>query len=175
MKGTGARSLRYGAGVFRDEGLVGDVDEFCTIAAPEDESALASLPCSASHTTCYVFPYGDVFPCVQFPLPTGNIRTQRFLDIWRYSDRMNEVRSIRLKDLTTCTSCSHLTGCSRCPGVAFMEGDMRGPSSLDCEKSFARTGVPSANMLAKKRTPGKLVQIQPSATPFEVRQTGAIA
>jgi hypothetical protein len=32
-----------------------------------------------------------------------------------------------------------------------MEGDMRGPSSLDCEKSFARTGIPSANMLAKKQ------------------------
>jgi len=32
-----------------------------------------------------------------------------------------------------------------------MEGNMRGPSSLDCEKSFARTGIPSANMLAKKR------------------------
>jgi len=32
-----------------------------------------------------------------------------------------------------------------------MEGDMRGPSSLDCEKSFARTGIPSDNMLAKKQ------------------------
>ena len=148
--------------VFRDEGLVGDVDEFCTIAAPEDENALAALPCSASHTTCYVSPYGDVFPCVQFPLPTGNVREQKFLDIWRDSDRMNEVRSIRLKDLTTCSSCAHVGGCSRCPGVAFVEGNMRGPSSLDCEKSFARTGVPSANMLAKKLTPAGLVQIRPS-------------
>ncbi len=161
--------------VFRDEGLVGDVDEFCTIAAPEDENALAALPCSASHTTCYVSPYGDVFPCVQFPLPTGNVREQKFLDIWRYSDRMNEVRSIRLKDLTTCSSCAHVGGCSRCPGVAFVEGNMRGPSSLDCEKSFARTGVPSANMLAKKLTPAGLVQIRPSHTLSEVRSTGAIA
>jgi len=31
-----------------------------------------------------------------------------------------------------------------------MEGNMRGPSTQDCEKSFARTGVPSANMLAKQ-------------------------
>ena len=36
-----------------------------------------TLPCSASHTTCYVSPYGDVFPCVQFPLPTGNVRKQQ--------------------------------------------------------------------------------------------------
>ena len=161
--------------VFRDKALIGDVDEFCTIAAPGDENALAALPCSASHTNCYVSPYGDVFPCVQFPVVTGNVRTQRFLDIWRYSDRMNEVRSIRLKHLTTCTSCSHVAGCSRCPGLAYMEGNMRGPSSLDCEKSFARTGIPSANMLAKKRTAANLVQIRLGAVPAEVPQAGAIA
>jgi radical SAM protein with 4Fe4S-binding SPASM domain len=153
--------------VFRDQELVGDVDEFCAIAAPGDENSLAALPCSAGHTTCYVSPYGEVFPCVQFPLPTGNVRTQRFLDIWRHSDQMNDVRSIRLKDLTTCTSCSHVSNCTRCPGLAYMEGNMRGPSSQDCEKSFVKTGVPSANMLAKKRTAANLVQIRsfPATTP----------
>jgi radical SAM protein with 4Fe4S-binding SPASM domain len=153
--------------VFRDQELVGDVDEFCAIAAPADENSLAALPCSAGHTTCYVSPYGEVFPCVQFPLPTGNVRTQRFLDIWRHSDQMNDVRSIRLKDLTTCTSCSHVSNCTRCPGLAYMEGNMRGPSSQDCEKSFVKTGVPSANMLAKKRTAANLVQIRsfPATTP----------
>jgi AdoMet-dependent heme synthase len=146
--------------VFRDESLVGNADDFCAIAAPADENSLRALPCSAGHTTCYVSPYGEVFPCVQFPLVTGNVRQQRFLDIWQYSERMNDVRSIRLKDLTTCTSCTHVSGCSRCPGLAYMEGNMRGPSSQDCEKSFARTGVPSANMLAKRRAAANLVQIQ---------------
>ncbi len=92
--------------VFRDASLVGDTEEFCAIPAPADENALQALPCSAGHTTCYVSPYGDVFPCVQFPLPTGNVRKQKFIDIWQHSDEMNEVRAIRLKDLTTCTSCT---------------------------------------------------------------------
>jgi len=161
--------------VFRDQSLVGDVDEFCAIADPADESSLSALPCSAGHTTCYVSPYGDVFPCVQFPLPTGNVRKQRFLEIWRHSDRMNEVRSIRLKDLTTCSSCSHVGSCTRCPGLAFMEGNMRGPSSQDCEKSFARTGVPSANMLAKERTAANLVQIRVLPTAARASATGALA
>jgi radical SAM protein with 4Fe4S-binding SPASM domain len=160
--------------VFRDKELVGDVDEFCTVAAPADENELSALPCSAGHTTCYVSPYGDVFPCVQFPLPTGNVRNERFVDIWRHSERMNEVRSIRLKDLTTCTSCSHVGSCTRCPGLAFMEGNMRGPSSQDCETSFARTGIPSANMLAKKQASRDLVQIR--IMPANSAQpTGAIA
>ncbi len=102
--------------VFRDASLVGDVDEFCAIPAQSGESELESTPCSAGHTACYVSPYGEVFPCVQFPLPTGNVRQQRFVDIWRDSDQMNEVRSIRLNDLTTCPSCTHVGSCTRCPG-----------------------------------------------------------
>ena len=161
--------------VFRDKALVGDVDEFCAIAAPADDNSLLSLPCSAGHTSCYVSPYGDVFPCVQFPIPTGNVRHQRFLDIWRHSERMNEVRSIRLKDLTTCSSCSHVGSCTRCPGLAFMEGNMRGPSSQDCEKSFARSGIPSANMLAKKRAPANLVQIAVAPAISASQPSSAIA
>jgi len=46
-----------------------------------------------------------------------------------------------------------------------MEGSMLGPSSTDCEKSFHRTGIPTANMLQKGRAAavGLLVQIQPAA------------
>jgi len=166
--------------VFRDPSLVGDVEEFCAIPTNPDEDALENLPCSAGHTSCYVSPYGDVYPCVQFPLPTGNVRKQRFLDIWRHSDAMNDVRSIRVKDLTTCTSCTHVSSCSRCPGLAFLEGNMRGPSSQDCERSYARTGVPSANMLAKKRagaSMGKanLVQIRVLPASAGSSATGAIA
>ena len=155
--GVDHNSLRQ---VFRDSSLVGDVDEFCAIPAKADDGTLESLPCSAGHTACYVSPYGDVYPCVQFPLPTGNVRRQRFVDIWRHSEKMNEVRSIRMSDLTTCTQCTHFSSCTRCPGLAFMEGNMRGPSSQDCEKSFARTGVLSANMLSKRRAGANLVQIQ---------------
>jgi len=152
--------------VLRDGALVGNVDEFCAIPAAAQETDLATLPCSAGHTACYVSPYGDVYPCVQFPLPTGNVRKQRFLDIWRHSDQMNDVRSIRMKDLPTCSQCTHVAKCTRCPGLAFMEGNMRGPSTQDCEKSFARTGVPSANMLAKGPRATNLIQIRslPSLT-----------
>jgi hypothetical protein len=55
--------------------------------------------------------------------------------------------------------------CTRCPGLAYMEGSMRGPSTADCEKSFQRTGILSANMLRKGRAAasGMLIQIQPVA------------
>ena len=56
-------------------------------------------PCSAGHTACYVSPYGDVYPCVQFPLPCGNVRQTRFIDIWKHSPQLAEVRSITIHDL----------------------------------------------------------------------------
>jgi AdoMet-dependent heme synthase len=146
--------------VFREEGLVENAGESCAPPSGPDDEALDSLPCSAGHTACYVSPYGDVYPCVQFPLPSGNVRGDKFLDIWRHSPQLNEVRSITARDLTGCSHCSNLKSCTRCPGLAYMEGNMRGPSIQDCEKSFARTGIPSANLTAKRAAPPGLLQIR---------------
>jgi MoaA/NifB/PqqE/SkfB family radical SAM enzyme len=137
----------------------GEADEYCVPFEPAKQDDMESTPCSAGHTACYISPYADVFPCVQFPLPTGNLRKEKFLAIWNDSPQMNEVRSIRLEDLSTCSGCGHVGGCSRCPGLAYMEGNMRGPSSADCEKSFARTGIWSANMIKKFENAPALVQI----------------
>jgi radical SAM protein with 4Fe4S-binding SPASM domain len=152
-------------GVFRDGALVGNVEEFCSPPRGLDEDSLDDLPCSAGHTACYVSPYGDVYPCVQFPLPSGNVRTTRFVDIWRNSPQLNEVRSITLRDMPSCSVCAHGASCTRCPGLAYMEGNMRGPSSQDCEKSYVRTGVPSENYKKRHGAPQplsslNLVQIQ---------------
>jgi AdoMet-dependent heme synthase len=148
--------------LFRDEAFVGNAGEFCAPPVAPDENSMASLPCSAGHTACYVSPYGEFYPCVQFPLSCGNVRQQSFIDIWRNSEQLKEVRSIRLRDLSGCSQCAHGSTCTRCPGLAFLEGNMRGPSTSDCEKSFARTGIPSANLLARKDkvSPPRLVQIQ---------------
>jgi AdoMet-dependent heme synthase len=132
--------------VLRDERLVGDVEEFCAPPRPPDDEVMDAVPCSAGHSFCYISPYGDVYPCVQFPLPSGNIRSQRFIDIWNRSPQLTEVRSIRARDLPVCSTCAHVISCSRCPGLAWMEGNMRGPSSADCEKSYMRTGMATADM-----------------------------
>jgi len=179
---AGETALRQ---LFRDELLVGNADEFCAPPSVRQEQdgkahsaeSMDSLPCSAGHTACYISPYGEFYPCVQFPLSCGNVRQQRFIDIWRNSEQLKEVRSIRLRDMSSCSQCAHGSTCTRCPGLAFMEGNMRGPSTADCEKSYARTGIPSANLLAKKesRSVPRLVQIQivPAITGSRLSGIGA--
>jgi radical SAM protein with 4Fe4S-binding SPASM domain len=133
------------AKVLHDENLSGAA-EACVPPPPVDDDALDAVPCSAGHSYCYISPYGEVYPCVQFPLPSGNVRHQDFLDIWRNSPQLKEVRTIRTRDLPVCSSCAHAGTCSRCPGLAYMEGNMRGPSTADCEKSYLRTGITTAAM-----------------------------
>jgi radical SAM protein with 4Fe4S-binding SPASM domain len=146
--------------VFQDPFLVGTSEDIRSTPSKPNEAELDSLPCSAGHTACYVSPYGDVYPCVQFPLTCGNVRFQSFSDIWRNSPQLKEVRSIRLRDLPSCSKCAHGSGCTRCPGLAYMEGNMRGPSLQDCEKSYAMTGISSENLTSKPSRLPPLVQIQ---------------
>lgn len=125
--------------IFADEELAGPRQEHCPPSAPDE--ALDSLPCSAGHTSCYISPSGDVYPCVQFPLRAGNVREQAFREIWRDSAILRELRAVTMADLPACRACPVVAACTRCPGLAFMEGDLRGPSPLDGEKVFLRTGV----------------------------------
>ncbi len=138
--------------IYADDALVGNAAEYCAPpSGPMDaQDALHSLPCSAGHSAAYISPYGEVYPCVQFPMACGNVREQRFIDIWRDSPQLADVRSIRVADVQGCSSCVHGSSCSRCPGLAYTEGNLRGPSIQDCERSYARTGVASKNLLARQ-------------------------
>jgi len=39
--------------------------------------------------------------------------------------------------------------CTRCPGLAYMEGNVRGPATADCEKWLHRTGILTATCIEK--------------------------
>jgi radical SAM protein with 4Fe4S-binding SPASM domain len=141
--------------IFHTEEFIGNVGEFCAPVSEVDENVLEGYSCSAGHTLAYISPSGDVYPCVQFPMPCGNVREKSFRDIWYRSEALTELRSVHVRDLPTCSHCSHTAYCSRCPGLAYMEGNMRGPSSIDCAKSEARTGIPSAWNLSQGRAAGQ--------------------
>ncbi len=131
------------------------------------------LTCSAGHNTCYISPYGEVFPCVQLPVATGNVRLQKFEDIWNGSPEMKRVNSIRESQLKLCSTCAIRKYCERCPGLALMEGgDLMGAYERACELAEINarlagvenpisalhaqqeipTGVPPGSLQVKDRT-----------------------
>jgi AdoMet-dependent heme synthase len=99
-----------------------------------DSAAYDDLPCSAGHNSCYISPYGDVFPCVQLPQAAGNLRRERFADIWYHAPQMEQLRAVRESQLPVCSRCEIRAYCERCPGLAWMEGgDMLGAYERACQ------------------------------------------
>ena len=83
---------------------------------------------------------GNVYPCPILRKPMGNIRDNAFEKIWDTKE-IDDIRYMKLEDLKTCSSCSVLEYCNRCPGVAFLEtGDYLGPAPKSvCYKYKALT------------------------------------
>ena len=112
-----------------------------------ESDAYDDLPCSAGHNSCYVSPYGDVYACVQLPVSAGNLRRERFAEIWSGAPALERVRAVRESQLPVCSACSIRKYCERCPGLAFMEGgDLLGAYERACElaEHMARiAGVPN--------------------------------
>lgn len=107
-----------------------------------ESGAYDGIPCSAGHNTCYISPYGDVYPCIQMPVAAGNLRTEKFEEIWRRSPQFERVRAIRDNDLPVCAKCSIRKYCERCPGLAQMEGgDLLGAYERACELAEMKAQV----------------------------------
>jgi AdoMet-dependent heme synthase len=134
------------------------------------------IPCSAGHNTCYISPYGEVYPCVQMPIPAGNLRKESFAEIWKRSPQFERVRSIRENDLPVCAACGIRKYCERCPGLAHMEGgDLLGAYDRACELAEMKARIAGvANPVSAwhaqnrrktslERTIGPLVQISGSS------------
>ncbi len=99
-----------------------------------ESSAYEDIPCSAGHNSCYVSPYGDLYPCVQLPMAAGNLRRDRFRDIWEGSPALKRVRAVRESQMPVCSTCTIRAYCERCPGLALMEGgDLLGAYERACE------------------------------------------
>jgi radical SAM protein with 4Fe4S-binding SPASM domain len=95
-----------------------------------------SGPCGASHMAAYISPYGDVYPCVQLPLMCGNLRELSFEDIWTKSPAMKQVRSIRIADLTACSTCTLIRYCRPCIGLSYLEErSLLAPLKRACEEA----------------------------------------
>jgi radical SAM protein with 4Fe4S-binding SPASM domain len=128
---------------------------------------LDDIACGAAHNACYISAYGDVMPCVALPIACGNVREEPFAEIWHRSPEMMRVRSIRIRDLHTCSSCAASPFCTRCPGQALVEGgDLYGPSPANCEHAFvgaqlAGSSAIPASMLSRPSsasgTPGAAI------------------
>lgn len=123
--------------VLQDPGLNPDLEKSAEPSTSSAHPDLDEIPCGASQNACYISPYGDVSPCVAMPIACGNVRDEPFEEIWYRSEKMREVRSIRMRHLPACSTCAVSQWCARCPGQALVEdGDLYGLSTAACEQTL---------------------------------------
>jgi len=92
--------------------------------------------CKAGVNFFTINPYGIVLPCVQFQLPAGDLKKERFKTIWNHSEIFARLRSTCNADIPGCDTCYLLPICFRCPGEALLsDGDAFRPSTYACMRS----------------------------------------
>jgi len=76
--------------------------------------------CGAAKMTCCVSPCGKVYPCAFLQEETflcGEVRSQRFKEIW---DRSTVLRQFRSLEVQSCSKCYRFESCrGGCPAMAF--------------------------------------------------------
>lgn len=89
-------------------------------AAGHHNMAALTKGCLAGSEICFVSHTGEVFPCGYLPLSAGNIRKQKFGDIWNYSKLFNRLRDdSRLEG--KCGVCEFKRVCMGCRARAFYD------------------------------------------------------
>jgi len=128
-----------------------------SVSSGIESSAYEDLPCSAGHNSCYVSPYGDIYACVQLPMPAGNLREERFEHIWENAPALERIRNVRESQLPVCSRCEIRSYCERCPGLAWMEGgDLLGAYERACslaEQKARIAGVVNPKSAWRSETP----------------------
>lgn len=95
-------------------------------------------PCRIAESACSINPQGLVFGCVALPVAAGDLRRERFLDVWRSSPKLAQLRRITWDDIAVCRSCALRPFCVRCNAQALLEdGALLGPSTEACRHAVA--------------------------------------
>ena len=81
--------------------------------------------CGAGRLYCSISPQGDVHPCVFLPVNVGNLRTEKFQDIWLKAPLFKSFRN-RAHLKGTCGKCNYKFICGGCRArsAAYHSGDM---------------------------------------------------
>ncbi len=88
-----------------------------------------SVQCSCARSVCGISAFGEVYPCIGAPMPSGNLRQHSFHDLWWNSPALKWIRDLRLEDFPACRSCEHMAHCRRSSGMIYVNTGMyNGPA-----------------------------------------------
>jgi radical SAM protein with 4Fe4S-binding SPASM domain len=93
---------------------------------PRRERPLDSPPCGACTGNVHVEPNGELRPCTQWSLPTGQALDTSLRQAWYENAAARRVRELTWNDLWACKRCDLRPYCQRC----FAEAELHGGDAL---------------------------------------------
>jgi radical SAM protein with 4Fe4S-binding SPASM domain len=84
---------------------------------PEERSKY--IGCAAGQMLARITVDGYVTPCVTLPVHVGNLREQKFTDIWRDSPFLHKIRDRSNIQVGNCSTCDLKSSCGGCRAVSM--------------------------------------------------------
>jgi radical SAM protein with 4Fe4S-binding SPASM domain len=101
--------------------------QYARIAHREGRRSIGG--CLAGRSFLFVSRKGEVYPCGYLPIRTGNIRKNKFVEIWENSSLLVALRDRKLTG--KCGVCGYREACGGCRARAYaQEGDVLGSDPL---------------------------------------------
>jgi heme b synthase len=94
--------------------------EGITVSPKTHGMAAMTKGCLAGTGVCFVSHKGEVFPCGYLPVNAGNVKTQRFAEIWDDSEVFKNLRDTDLLE-GKCGICEYKKVCEGCRARAFYQ------------------------------------------------------
>ncbi len=93
--------------------------------------------CIAGQSICLIDCFGDVKPCSYFPMSAGNVKTEKFKDIWFNSTLLHDMRDFKSYK-GKCGVCEYINVCGGCRARAYaVTGDYMDPEPF-CDYTPAK-------------------------------------
>ena len=119
------------------------------------EERFAKQPmCGAGINDCCITENGDVYPCAGWQaMVVGNVYKQSLEEIWKHSEKLNEIRSVTQGSFPKCMKCEARNYCAMCLVRNYNEsnGDMFKINQHFCDVAFLNKRI-----VEEYRATGKL-------------------
>ncbi|MEW6554193.1 MAG: radical SAM protein [Actinomycetota bacterium] len=107
----------------------------CAIDPAQVESEYRHY-CGGGTTAFAINPFGDVYPCIAFPLVVGNVLEKDFSEIWENSPQLQRLRGKEEGLPEDCKGCDLLEKCAICMALSYLEeGEAMALSGERCRQT----------------------------------------
>lgn len=104
---------------------------------PRAERSLETAPCSACRGNVHVEPNGEMRPCTQWNIPTGQATDGGVREAWYDNAAARAIRGLTWNDLPGCRECDLRAFCQRCFADAERyAGDALAPYAQACRSAL---------------------------------------